>query len=233
MISNKKFVYLDVFNLNITEMNGRILMPLFTVLFLFVMLACEKEKTDPMPIGQDEVILKINALVESANDRFLSERIKGDEDISSFRIENEGLIDEYTANSKDFTESRPQKNVFLVCLRSVEPNQEQRPLLGRALQAYSERNERIIRSHRESYQKLKERMENARKQLYQRFESGEINREQYSRQILELRKLYENSMARIKASNAESFSRSYKLLLTHISKVLSDKQWEVLSDCIK
>jgi hypothetical protein len=213
-------------------MNTTFLKPLAFLFLVLVLLSCEKENTDTIisDLDKDE-ISTINALVEQAKIRFLNGDVNGGDDNTSFRVENEGLIDEYTANSTDF--SRPQNNVFLACLRSVEPNQEQRPLLGRALQAYSERNERIIKAHRQNIHNLKLRMENARQQLYSRFEAGEITREQYHQQITRLRKLYQESLDRVKTSHADAFSRSYNLLLTHITKILGNDQWEMLTGCIR
>jgi hypothetical protein len=200
---------------------------LFILILMFS--ACEKEQA----VDQDESdVLTIKALAELATSRFLSDEIMMGQDETSFRLENEGLIDEYTASEEAFTRERPQKNSFLVCLISVEPDREQRQQLGRALKAYSNRNERILNSYRQNFRELQQRMEAARQLLHRSYEAGEIDREQYRQKMLMLRERYHESIKRIREANAEAFSGSYTMLLQHLGHILSRDQWNSFASCL-
>lgn len=209
--------------------------PVLTVTFLIIALtACEKERSEvPVPEKADEGVLSVEALVNQANSSYLSGDVRVADEDGSFLLENDGLIDEYLADEEGFSGSRPYRNLFLQCLISVEPDREQRQQAARALQAYSGRNERIIKMHRQSMQTLRQRAEYARRQLHQSFENGDIDREQYRRQMLMLRKRYQEAVHKIRTGNAEAFSRSYALLLRHIKSVLSEEQWEEFAGCLK
>ena len=208
---------------------GRVAAVLF---LLFSFSACEKDSEDLKTDNEDQSAqLAIQALVEEAGNRYLSGKIIHLENNETFVIEREGLIDEYTADENGFNDTRPQ-NTFLICVRSVEPDREQRMKLSRAFSAYSARNERIIGAHRENMRNLEQRVMTARKKLYLNFEAGEINREQYRQRTEALRERYQEAVNRIRVSNVEAFSRSYALMLEHLELIFNREQWKSFTDCM-
>jgi hypothetical protein len=217
----------------INKMKTRIIGSVTLVLLLlFSFLSCEKDAeviiTDN---GDQSAQLVIKSLVDDAGDRYLSGEVYISEGSETFLAEGEGLIDEYTADEKSFNETRPQ-NTFLACVRSVEPDSEQRIKLRRALSAYSARNERIIGNHRTDMQNLKKRVMNVRNQLTLQFEKGEINREQYRQKVQALKERYREVVKGIRASNVEAFSRSYKIMLEHLKLILNQEQWNSFTACM-
>jgi uncharacterized membrane protein len=240
IISNliKKFNIFDwlikgLYYLKINKMKTQIFGRITLVLFmLFSFLACEKDTEDSKKDNEDNSAqIDIKSLVEEAGNRYLSGEVILSENNESLHVESGGLIDEYTADERGLKEDRPQ-NTFLVCVKSVEPDREQRMKLSRAFSAYSTRNERIIRAHRENMHNLEERMKTARNQLYLSFEAGEINREQYRNRMQALRERYQEAVNRIRVSNVEAFSRSYSLMLEHLQLILSQEQWKSFTSCI-
>jgi hypothetical protein len=203
------------------------------LLSFFMLFACEKVREDIMTDGQDPAgIVTIKSLVEQANDRYLGVDVVNGRDDIFLSSENEGLIDEYIASEEGFTDARPLRNTLLVCLRSVEPDRDQRLQIGRALRAYSMRNERLIYAHRQTIRNLQERIGNARQELMDSLEAGEIDREQYRRKILTLRERYQEAIKRIRVSNAEAFSRSYRMFLENLNQILSQEQWKAFTGCL-
>jgi uncharacterized membrane protein len=212
-----------------TQIFGRITLVLF---LLFSFLSCEKEAEDLKTDNEDQSAeLVIKDLVEKAGNRYLSGEVILTENDETFLIEREGLIDEYTADENGFKDSRP-RNTFHVCVRSVEPDREQRLKLSRAFSAYSARNERIISTHRGNIRNLEQRVMTARRQLYHSFEAGEIDREQYRQRIQALRERYQEAVNHIRASNVEAFSRSYTLMLEHLTLILNQEQWNSFTTCM-
>jgi len=203
----------------------------FVLAFLFLGIhSCNKENLEK---PSEDTPLTIENLVEFANQRYLTLKPEGGSDNSPFFMRGDGLIDEYTANEQGFLAVDKQgRNTFLLCLRSVEPAQEQVLQIRRGLRAYEIRNRQIIWNHRGAYWNLFERMELARRELYKQYQDGEIDMEQYHQKINELRQRFVEGIGRIRASHAEAFSRSYKLLLQHLENILSDNQWEVFSNCL-
>jgi hypothetical protein len=203
------------------------------LLSFFMLFACEKVREDIMTDGQDPAgIVTIKSLVEQANDRYLGVDVVNGRDDIFLSSENEGLIDEYVASEEGFTEARPLQNALLLCLRSVEPDRDQRLQIGRALRAYSMRNERLIYAHRQTIRNLQERIGNARQELFDSLEAGEIDRDEYRRKILTLRERYQEAIKRIRASNAEAFSRSYRMFLENLNQILSQEQWKAFTGCL-
>jgi hypothetical protein len=199
----------------------------------FMLFSCEKAREDLITDGEESAgLLTIKSLVEQANDRYLSGDVLTGQDDISLTTENEGLIDEYIANEEGFSDVRPLRNALLSCLVSVEPDRDQRLQIVRALRAYSMRNQRLIHAHRQTIRNLKERIGNARQDLIDSLEAGEIDRDQYRQKILILRERYQEAINRIRTSNAEAFSRSYKMFLEHLNLVLSQEQWEAFTGCL-
>jgi hypothetical protein len=200
----------------------------FVPLFVISIIACEKEIRDSE--STDKVAEEtIEFLVELASKRYMEEEFNEDSDAVS---ETRGLIDEYTASGEDFSANRAQRNSLVSCLVSVEPDNEQRQLIGRTLDAYSGRNERIIRSYRKDLENLNHRMEYARRELNEKFRTGEIDREELHRRWTALNERYREAVYNIRTKNAEAFSRSYKILLEQLSGILEQEQWRAFTACI-
>jgi hypothetical protein len=204
---------------------------IFVPLFTISLIACEKEardteKTDPTA----EVTIEF--LVELANKRFMEEEVTTGEKVNDTGSEIGGIIGEYTATREDFSTDRARRNDLLSCLVSVDPDNEQRQLIGRSLSVYSGRNERIISSYRQDMQNLHQRMENARKELYEKFRNEEIDREQLLRRLTDLNKRYREAVYNIRHKNSESFSRSYTILLEQLKEILYRDQWRAFTACM-
>jgi uncharacterized membrane protein len=214
-------------------MKTQVLSSITLILFLlFSFISCEKN-TDDLKADQDDqsAQLAIKSLVEEAGNRYLAGEVALSENTEAVNTRGEGLIDEYTADEKGLNDTRPQ-NSFVSCIRSVEPDSDQRMKLSRALSAYSDRNQRIIGTHRESMQNLTRRVMTARNQLLLSFEAGEINREQYRKEVQALTERYQESVKRIRTSNLEAFSRSYTLMLEHLESILNQRQWNSFTSCM-
>lgn len=202
------------------------------LLLLVSITACEKETEELKTAEADKSAeLIIKSLVEAAGNQYLSGEVVLAENNEAVSIEREGLVDEYTADNTGLSDDRP-KNKLHLCVRSVEPDRDQRQKLSRAFTSYSERNKRIIGAHREHMQNLQQRIMAARTQLRTNLEAGEINREQFRQRMQVLRDRYQEAVTRIRTSNVEAFSRSYTQLLEHLSKILSQEQWESFTACM-
>ena len=199
-------------------------------LLIFSLVACEKESVDT---GKTDPIAEetIESLVELANKRFMEGRVTTDEEVNDGG-EIKGLIDEYTATREDFSAERPKRNSLLSCLVSVDPDREQRQLIGRSLNAFSGRNERIIRSYRQDMQNLHQRMGNTRRELYEKFRNGEIDREQLRRRLAALNERYREAVRNKRNKFSESFSRSYTILLEQLNEILDRDQWKAFTSCL-
>ncbi len=241
-LMNKKNAYIWIRNPQLhhqTLIQMKILVnkTLFVSLFLGAMLfACEKEKPTEVLLPEEEqaeiVLTSIGDLVSFAQERYFGGSVQAGQDDETFVISNEGLIDEYTADERGFNENRPRQNSLISCILSVEPDQEQRPLIAQALREYRMRNQRIINLHRQRFHNLSQRMEGARSQLQERFRSGDIDREQYRRQMQMLRERFQEALQNMRAAHAEAFSASYALLLERLQEIFSEEQWEAFAACL-
>ncbi len=212
-----------------TLVPGRITAVLF---FLFLILACEKNEVEIATGEEDKSAeLIIKSLVEEAGNRYLNSEDVLAENNDDVISERKSLIDEYTADNTGFTDIR-NRNSLLICVRSVEPDRDQRQKLSRILTDYSERNKRIIDAHHEQMRNVQQRIMAARNQLHKSMEAGEINREQYRQRMQMLRDRYQESVNRIKSSNIEAFSRSYALMLEHLRQIFSLEQWNSFISCM-
>lgn len=207
---------------------------LLSMVILFTLSACNKEFEEFTPEQRGEVMPSLTMLVETANLKYLSGEVEIDNQDVSFFVANDGLIDEYTATERAFTSADKQAvaNSFVACLRSIELDADQRPRVRRLMKLYENRNERIIGNHRMLAHQLRERMETARRTLNMQYRNGRINEDEFRTRIAALRERYQQSLQRIRNSNAEAFSRSYELLLQRLQEILTEEQWEAFADCI-
>ena len=211
----------------------KILFICFIPALLFM--ACNKDRIEVEEVlAADEVLAtKIQVLVERADTRYQSVDVALQESRMAFLLANDGLIDEYTANEREFmaTDKR-DGNLFLACLRATDPDQAQMREIRYALRMYQARNARIIESHRIQVRQLHQRMEEARKRLYDQLQAGEIDREQARVRLESLREAFMERLKHIRANHAEAFSRSYNHLLEKLKEVLTEEQWEAFAECL-
>ena len=202
------------------------------LLLLFSVMACEKEIVVLESAEEEQPAdLVIKSLVDAAGSRYLGGEVSFSESAEAPSAVREGLVDEYTAGEAGLSDTR-SRNKLHQCVVSVEPDRDQRMKLGRAFTAYAERNKSIIGTHREQIQNLQQRVAAARAQLYASLEDGTIDREQFRQRMQVMRENYQDAVLRIRNSNVDAFSRSYALLLEHISKILSEDQWEAFTACM-
>lgn len=201
-----------------------------TVFASAVFVSCNKERQD----SSLEQQLSVEEIVEIVNQNYLgSDDIEGDEQ-TPFFVDNEGLIDEYLATESSFeNQDKSVANRFIICLKSINLDEEQIPQARRALKAYEIINERIIQKHREAFARLNERMEASRVELIRRLRSGEIDRAEFKRKMTQLRAQYQQALMRIKESNASDFTRSFRMLMQNLNDVLTERQWNAFTDCLR
>jgi hypothetical protein len=209
--------------------------PMLLVAVMIAMVSCNKEKLAEMTPDEPEVhgALTLEEVVELANTRYMNVGITEGQDHDAFVVPNDGLIDEYTANEAVYM--RVQKSVdnsFASCLRSVEPSREQVVMIRRALNAYGNRNERIIANHRAAFGQLNERVKTTRQGLFRRYQAGLITQEEYRTQVQNLRTRFQEALAGIRESHGAAFSRSYDLLLRQLETVLTEEQWGDFTTCV-
>lgn len=206
----------------------RLIVTLVFALAIFV--SCNKEKQDTLQESQ----ISVEAIVELVNQSYLgSDVIEGDEQ-TPFFVDNEGLIDEYLATGSSFeNQDKSASNRFIRCLKSVNLNDEQIPQARRALKAYENRNARILQIHREVFAQMHARMEANRQELTRQLRSGEIDRVEFKRKMTQLRAQYQQALMRIKESNASDFSRSFRMLMHNLNNVLTDRQWNAFTGCLR
>jgi DNA anti-recombination protein RmuC len=207
---------------------------LLSFVILLAISACNKEFEEFTPELRDEAVPSLTSLVEIANLKYLSGEVEIDNQDVSFFVANDGLIDEYTATEHAFMSADKQAvaNSFATCLRSIELDPDQKPRVRRLMKLYENRNERIISNHRMLAHQLRDRMETARRTLHMQYRNERITEDEFRTRIAALRERYQQSLQRIRSSNAEAFSRSYELLLQRLQEVLTEEQWEAFSDCI-
>jgi hypothetical protein len=201
-----------------------------TLIALAVLISCNKERHETAP----ETIDTVENLVLLANQAYLSAEIIGGDEQSSFFVSNEGLIDEYLACDTRF--GSPEKtfnNRFIGCLRSIGLEEGQIPLTQRALRAYETRNEKIVQRHRQAFVRLHERIEAKRNALLRQLNNGQIDRNEFRRQITQLREQYRQGLRSIKETNADAFSRSYRMMLQQLRNILDEDQWEIFTTCLR
>lgn len=211
-----------------------------TLIFSFIVLmafaACDKQIPDleEKGISQENSTLTIEEMVELANFQYLNGGGTSGQDADFVFAENDGLIDAYTADEKSFISYEKQaENGFLACLRSAEPDSDQIKKIRRTLNAYENRNERIIARHRLAVRQLNERVELRRQGLFRRYQAGLIDLERYRTMLHNLREVYREGLSRIRESNAAAFSASYESLLRILDAILTDEQWEIFTACLE
>jgi hypothetical protein len=200
-----------------------------SVFALAIFVSCNKEKQDT-----EQQQISVEAIVELVNQSYLgSDVIEGDEQ-TPFFVDNEGLIDEYLATEGSFeNQDKSVSNRFIRCLKSVNLDDEQIPQARRALKAYENRNARILQMHREVFAQMHARMEASRQELIRELRSGEIDRVEFKRKMTQLRNQYQQALRRIKESNASDFSRSFRMLMHNLNKVLTERQWNAFTGCLR
>ncbi|MBE0662115.1 MAG: hypothetical protein IH597_06580 [Bacteroidales bacterium] len=210
--------------------NLKVRLIVVSVFSLAILVSCNKERQDSLQEQQ----ITVDEIVEIVNQNYLgSNVIEGDEQ-TPFFVTNEGLIDEYLASESSFeNQDKSVNNRFIRCLKSVNLDDEQIPQARRALKAYENRNERIIQKHRQAFSQLHDRMENNRTELIRQLRSGEIDRVEFKRKMTQLRTQYQQALIRIKESNASDFSRSFRMLMQNLNNVLTERQWNAFTGCLR
>jgi hypothetical protein len=201
-----------------------------SIFALAVFVSCNKERQEANRLQS----VSLDEIVELTNQRYLDSEITGGDEHSSFFVNNEGLIDEYLATGDLFeSQDKSVDNRFIRCLRSVNLDAEQIPQVRRALNAYENRNARILQKHRQVFAGLHARMENQRNELIRQLRSGEIDRAEFSRKMAQLREQYHQALRRIKESNASELSRSFRMLMQNLQNILNDRQWNAFTSCLR
>lgn len=196
---------------------------------LLVLASCSKENIEDQPA---EDAMTVDEIVAFAHQEYLITEEAETDLYEAFPTNSDGLVDFYTATLTDF-DSRPAENRLLRCLSGLSLEEEQNRPVRRALKAHEQRNERIIAQHRQAYRKMNARVNQARENLLLQFENGEIDRPELARQLKQLRLQYQNALRELKASNAEAFSRSFRMLMTNLKEVLNDRQWAAFTACLR
>lgn len=198
------------------------------IALLLLSASCSKEKIENQPADS----ITVDEIVAYANELYLHTDESNADENRAFRTDNDGLVDLYTATLLDF-ESKSTDNRLIRCLSNLNLEQEQIRPVRRALKAYEQRNERIIAQHRQAYRQMNARVNQARESLFLQFENGEIDRPELARQLKQLRLQYQHALRELKASNAEAFSRSFRLLMTNLNEILNDRQWAGFTNCLR
>ncbi len=194
--------------------------------------SCNKEQPELGVNVENDLLPTVAEMVDLVNEAYLSEiSIDADEN-RAFQAENDGLIDAYTATSADF-DVKTGNNSFIRCLVSVNLDDDQSSQARRALKAYEQRNERIIQHHRQAYRQLNARANNARQMYVAQFQAGEIDRAELARKLNMLREQYQKALRELKASNADSLSRSFRFLMTNLNEILTERQWAAFTACLR
>jgi len=195
----------------------------FFVVFAFIASSCNKENDEQAQNIPDNIATAtVDEAVRLAKQKYLvAEVFEGDEH-QSFFIPNEGLIDEYLAGEENtMPDAKMPSNTFIRCLSSLGLSDAQIPLVRRALLAHENRNEMLIERHRQELETILARA------------AGEISRPEFNRKIALLRTNLQNALLRLKETNADAFSRSYRMLMNHLHNILEPRQWNVFTDCLK
>lgn len=193
-----------------------------------ILISCSKEKTD------DSDSNTLESLVEKANQEYLGTEVSEGDDQNPFLVLNDGLIEEYLVEENQLESGEAHlHNKLIRCLRSVNPDEEQIPQIRLSVRAFEHRNAHIIHKHREAFQQLKHRIENQRNELIRQLHNGEIDRPEFRRKMAQLRQQLHNGLQRIKESNAQAFSRSYRILMQQLKEILNDEQWDSFRDCLQ
>ncbi|MDZ4205333.1 MAG: hypothetical protein U1C46_11020 [Bacteroidales bacterium] len=182
---------------------------------LAIVLSCNKDRlnsnTDQNP---DLLATSIKKIVSHANQKYLSVEINVGNESRPYLAVNDGLIDEYIAKEQFLgTESNPSGNRLIACLMVVELNEIQVPHVRRALITFENRNLMIINKHREAFMMLHSKIEARRLELIQLLTNGVISPVEFQRQMFQLRQHFIQGLMKIKKSNAEAFSKSFRILM--------------------
>lgn len=194
---------------------------------IFVVISCQKQAAPELLVDPDEA--SVNELVELATSRYMS----GVVFLSAqglLSVPDDGLIDEFTVDEEALVAGRP--NRLLICLRSVEPLEEQFLKIRRALHAYQFRNSGIIANHRQALSKLHKHMEELRQDLMLQYQDGKFTEQEYRRRLYFLRERYQEALTRIRENHATAFARSYRMLLGNLNTILDQEQWMAFSSCM-
>jgi len=197
---------------------------------LAVLVSCNKERHETAP----ETIDAVENLVTLTNRAYLATEISGGDEQTSFSVSNDGLIDEYLAGERHFDNyEKSHSKRFIRCLRSVDLEEVQLSQARRVLKVYETRNEKIVQRHRQAFFQLHERMEAQRNALIRQLHSEQIDRIEFKRKMTLLRDQYQQGLRRIKESNADAFSRSFRMLMHQLHGILDAGQWNDFTNCLK
>ena len=200
--------------------------------FLIVFFASCKD-TAQQELNPDAVSA-LEQAVEQANQDYRTSEVSGGDEQTPFSVINEGLIDEYLAREGDLEYSeRSAGNRLTGCLRSLNLSDEQISQVRRTLKGLETRNEKIIQRHRDAFAALNAGMEARRNNLNRQLANGQLDREEFRTRMTYLRNQYQKALLRIKESNAGEFSRSHRLLMQHLQKILNERQWNAFTSCLR
>lgn len=207
----------------------------FIIVTAFIVASCIKEheeKAQYTPYNAETAT--VDDVVRLANQKYLHAEVSGGDESQSFFIPNEGLIDEYLARKEHTMPGhKGQNNAFISCLASTGLSEDQIPLVRRALLAYENRNNTLIKRHRQELATILTRAEAQRSTLLRQLLAGDIDRPEFHRRMALLRTNLQNALRQLKESNASEFSRSYRLLMQHLHDILEPRQWHSFTDCLK
>ena len=190
-----------------------------------LLVSCSKESSE---IDNNKAV---DVLVEQAAQQYLNTPVSTGGEDETYSLNNSGLPEVYLATSSGF-DTKAVANPLISCLKSVKLTDKQALEVRKALSAYEEQIQIIMKGQREELAKMEARFIAAKKELISRATSVKAEREELEKKIIALKAEFEKAVRAFKEKNSPTLSAPYKVLMTTLGTILDKRQWEAFSKCL-
>ena len=199
-----------------------------TVIPLFLLNSCiQEEKLSPIQIEN-----QVDAIVEKIHSGFFDFEVKGGTEDQRISIENEGMDGVYGVRMSDLENLEGENLSLFICSNSLNPGILQKIKINDASNTFAVCRYSVGLSYKAEVAVLLEQIEDERLEIIGRFDQGNITASELDAEMKRLRESFSVSYLAIKNFYSEFFKECLHTLVTEISKIFNEDQWQTFVKCV-
>ncbi|MCL6258061.1 hypothetical protein M3O96_03115 [Aquiflexum sp. TKW24L] len=201
---------------------------LFLLLISGILLSCIKEEPQTPEATADE----IDRVVNNIHEGFFVFSIQGGTREQAFSIKNEGMDGIYGVRRAELENLEGENLSLYNCVNTLNPGILQKIKINGASNTFSVCRYAVGLSYIAEIKVLLEKSETERLEIIQRFEQGIITESESDTEMDDLRERFAASYLGIKNFYSNNFRTCLHTLVTEISVILDNDQWQIFIMCI-
>jgi len=203
---------------------------LFLLLFLFSGILSSCIKDEPQIIKATTA--DIDRVVDKIHEGFFIFSIQGGTKTQAFSIENEGMDGVYGIRMADLENRQDNDLTLFACANALNPGILQKIKINEASNTFAVCRYSVGLSYIAEIEVLLEESEAERQELIQKFGQGILTESELDKAMDDLREKFAVSYLGIKNFYSEYFRECLHTLVTEISIIFNNEQWQIFLKCV-